>query len=431
MCPGSNATRIPVWELVVGLSNAADLVDPALHGHHRRVAFIAGRLADELGLPPEDRRDVVLAGLLHDMGALYLRDRLRLMDFECDFRSSDSSLHAEAGFRLLEGFGPFERSARIVRYHHILWNHGRGESRDGEAIPQESHLLHLADRAAVLMGTGGEVLTRTADIRRRIGSAGARWFDPRHVEAFQSAAASESFWLEACDPAPDLPAMEARWGRTTRLDGDNLLDLARLFCQIIDFRSPFTASHTSGVAAVADALYSFMGMPATECRRMAAAGYLHDVGKLSVPTEILEKPAPLTRGEFGIIRGHSFATHRVLSPIRSLDTVARWASCHHERLDGKGYPFHYRGNELSTGCRVMAVADVFTALTEDRPYRKGMTPDSTLRLLRALSRNGALDGEVVDVVASRYGGMNAIRTAAQSKAVTSYRAFATPVPAPN
>lgn len=280
------------------------------------------------------------------------------------------------------------------------------------------------------MGTGEDVLTRTADIRRRIGSAGARWFDPRHVEAFQSAASSESFWLDACDPAPDLPAMELESGRTTRLDGDALLDLSRLFCQIIDFRSPFTASHTSGVAAVADALYSFMGMPAAECKRMAAAGYLHDVGKLSVPTEILEKPAPLTRNEFSVIRRHSFTTHRVLSPIRSLDTVARWASCHHERLDGRGYPFHYRGSELSTGCRVMAVADVFTALTEDRPYRKGMAPDSTLRVLRTMSRNGALDGEVVDVVASRYGGMNAIRADAQSKAVKDYRAFSAPVAEP-
>lgn len=131
MCPGTNAMRIPMWDLVVGLSNAADLVDPALHGHHRRVAFIAGRLAADLGLPREERGDAILAGLLHDVGALYLKDRLRLLDFECDFRSSDADLHSEAGFRLLTGFGPFERAARIVRFHHVLWNHGRGEGLGG------------------------------------------------------------------------------------------------------------------------------------------------------------------------------------------------------------------------------------------------------------------------------------------------------------
>ena len=97
------------------------------------------------------------------------------------------------------------------------------------------------------------------------------------------------------------------------------------------------------------------------------AGYLHHIGKLAWPTEILDKPGPLTPVERFIIRQHPYYSHRILSTVPGLGTVNTWASQHHERLDGKGYTF--RSHELSFSSRIVTVADVFTAITENCPCR--------------------------------------------------------------
>jgi len=149
---------------------------------------------------------------------------------------------------------------------------------------------------------------------------------------------------------------------------------------------------------------------------MKIAGYLHDLGKLAVPSEILEKPAKLTEDEFNIIKSHPFYTYRILETISDLDVINIWASFHHERLEAKGYPFHNKGEDLSLGSRIMAIADVFTAITEDRPYRKKMTSDEALQVLREMAENSTLDSNLVSTLRLHYDEVNSLRIAAQAAA---------------
>jgi len=159
---------------------------------------------------------------------------------------------------------------------------------------------------------------------------------------------------------------------------------------------------------------------------MKVAGHLHDLGKLAVPAEILEKPAKLTEEEFDIIKSHTFYTYSILETISDLDVINAWASFHHERLDGKGYPFRHKGEDLSLGSRIMAVADVFTAITEDRPYRKGMTSDRALQVLQQMAANSALDSGIVSLLTLHYNEIDSMRIDAQTAAMEEYQQFRLP-----
>jgi HD-GYP domain-containing protein (c-di-GMP phosphodiesterase class II) len=148
---------------------------------------------------------------------------------------------------------------------------------------------------------------------------------------------------------------------------------------------------------------------------------MHDLGKLAVPAEILDKPARLNRGEYDVVRHHTFYTYRILEPIAPLRTINAWAAFHHERLDGSGYPFHLKEKDLPLGSQIMAVADVFTALAEDRPYRAGMKRSAALKILDGMSADAALNGEIVAMVRKHYDELDAVRVQAQADARMKYR----------
>lgn len=206
-----------------------------------------------------------------------------------------------------------------------------------------------------------------------------------------------------------------------KLNTGRLFNLAGMFHKIIDFRSRYTATHSSGVAASSEALARLAGFSEEERLMMKVAGYLHDLGKLAVPTEILEKPEKLTEYEFNIIRSHTFHTYRTLEPISNLDIINIWGSLHHERIDGSGYPFHMKGEELSLGSKIMAVADVFTAIVEDRPYRNGMSSDKALQIIQRMAEDSKLDPDVVQLLRLHFDEVNHSRMAAQGISAEEYQ----------
>ena len=128
------------------------------------------------------------------------------------------------------------------------------------------------------------------------------------------------------------------------------------------------------------------------------AGLLHDIGKLRVPDELLEKPGPLTEVEKRTMSRHSFDTYNILCNIKGLEQVALWAAQHHERVNGTGYPYHNRAGGISLEARIVAVADVFQALAQARPYRPPMQPPEILEVLQQQVDCGKLDAMVVDCV---------------------------------
>ncbi|TAN41800.1 MAG: HD domain-containing protein [Nitrospirae bacterium] len=401
------------------LSNALDLVSSRVVDHHKRVAYIACSIAAEMGMPEDEREVLMLAGLLHDIGAISARDRIETLQFELE----NPDFHAELGYRFIRTFDLFLDVAQLVRFHHVPWDNGRGGSRLGQPVPDSSHVLHLADRIAVLIDKKREILCQTDRIKKAIRCGSGSKFVPEYVDAFIRLSEKESFWFDTVSPAiSDI--LKAMTGTSSIvLTYDLLHGMIKLFGRIIDFRSRFTATHSSGVAATASALARMAGMKRSDCDVMRIAGYLHDLGKLAVPAEILEKPGRLSVAETNIVKNHPYHTYRIIGTVRGLDTINQWASLHHECIDGRGYPFHHCGDEISLGSRIMAVADVFTALSEDRPYRPGMSRHDALQTMQTMAGRSALDGDLVSLVGRRYGEINAMRVASQTEESGEYEEF--------
>ena len=405
--------KVNMYDLILCLTDAADLVCPEVANHHKQVAYLAFCIGEEFGLTEEQRKELLLAGLLHDIGAFSVQERLALFDFEENARE-----HAEYGACMVGLFPPLAHAADIIRYHHEPWNHGRDIEK--KRVPLASHIIHLADRIAVRIDRRQDALGQVEDICAAIEARSGETFMPELADAFLRVSKKEYLWLDlvcgsVLNVLPHVTVFDSM-----ELDMEGLIGLTRLFACIIDFRSPFTANHSSGVAAAAERMAELAGFSPEECRMMRVAGYLHDLGKIAVVNDLLEKPDKLNEQEYNIIRSHTFYTYRILQNIEDFDTINQWASLHHERLDGSGYPFHLTGDSLPLGSRIMAVADVFTAVTEDRPYRAGMPLDEAREVLSSMVGEKILCPYVVSLMDKYFDDINTIRIEAQRQSDRDY-----------
>ena len=183
-----------------------------------------------------------------------------------------------------------------------------------------------------------------------------------------------------------------------KLDDADVRQLAKIFATIVDAKSPFTAEHSVGVAQLSRWLAECAQLSPDTCNQLEIAGMLHDIGKLMVPDEILEKPDKLDKTEMIVIRQHSFETYQILKQIRGFEEISGWAAYHHEALNGRGYPFHLGGDDLSIEARIVAASDVFQAMAQKRPYRPSISRKKILRKMQYRVRNGRLDGDLVGLV---------------------------------
>ena len=411
---------VSLFELVKSLSQAMDLICPAVASHHVRVGVLSDRLARALGFSEAKRRDLLLAGLMHDAGAFSLQGRLEALEFETDGRA-----HAEAGYRLVAGYPRLARPGLYIRHHHDAYSDIL--SSDGD-IPREANILCLADRVDVLIRRERDIAPQLPEIAKRIARRSGGRFAPEYVEAFLDIFQDPEFLHCAERPAEYLDQLSETAPDGDALDLSEAVECSRLFSQVIDFRSRFTATHSSGVAATAAALARLHGFSPSDVELMHVAGNLHDLGKLAVPEAILDKAGPLTDEEWKVMRDHPGHSLKVLKGVSGLGEAVHWAADHHERLDGKGYPGSVDGSELSEGSRIVAVSDVFTAITEDRPYRAGMSRSRAGEVLDSMAGK-ALDGDTVSLLLKNYDELNGARITAQRQAARDFDGFYTPAQA--
>ncbi|MGN6711311.1 HD-GYP domain-containing protein [Anaerocolumna jejuensis] len=403
-------------DLLVCITKAIDLVNPNVTDHHQQVAYLSYNIADALRLPLEQKRSLVIAALLHDVGAIALQDRLDFNEEE----HTNINEHAFLGARLFSDSPILSNIAPIIKFHHIPWNNGEGKHYEGESVPLLAHIIHLADRIAVHINRDAFILSQTNSIKEYIKSRKNSVFFPEFVDAFLQICDKEALWLDfdyqpMISNIPNDLSLEA-----IKLTLDEVVSLTKIFSQIIDFRSPFTAMHSAGVAAVAIKLAELSGLSEDECKMMNIAGNLHDIGKLAIPKEILEKQDKLEPWEFDIIRAHTFYTYRLLKPVKGFESIAQWAAYHHEKLNGRGYPFHLKANSLSLGARIMAVADIFAAISEDRPYRKGMPRERAVTVLQGMAANGGISPEICALLIDNYESVSQARRESAQKSADNY-----------
>ncbi|MCE1255106.1 MAG: HD domain-containing protein [Anaerolineae bacterium] len=417
----SELVEVSLKELVFSLANLIDHAITPLMDHHRRTAIIVYHLANQMDLPWKQRHDLLFSAAIHDIGAFSIVEQRALTDLKFEYEYINR--HARAAYLLFNEIPYFKHIAEILRYHHAYLNLISAEERKN--IPLEAFILQVADYAAVLSEKGSDLLEQAPVILAEIKKQSNSRLLPEVVMAFEQLAQKESFWLDI-----KSISLNVLFEKYIKLDclhikNDEILSLAHLFRRIIDFRSEFTSTHTAGVASVAGELAELSGRDDEAIRKIFLAGYLHDIGKLTVPNEILEKPGKLTPEEFNVIRGHTYYTKMFLDGFSLFAGISDWASQHHEKMSGKGYPFHEEAKNLSVESRTVAVADVFTALTEDRPYRKGMSTEAALQIMDEAVRDNELDGSLVDLIRRYQDKINQVRITAQQTSKKEYDKFIT------
>ena len=404
------AIQADLRHVIYALSDALDLVGVDDLGHGKRVGLMAVACARTLGLPQEEASLLFDLGMLHDLGVSSTETHRRLVD---DFDWEGSQDHCEAGSGLLGRYPPLAHLAPAVRWHHTHWDRLGDQDVDSRTALR-ANLVFLLDRVDVRMAGryGTQAVFRQArEVRGLIQEHAGTRFGPDLVEAFLETSRAEAFWLllEPRAVQAGLQDMLAQ-GRPYQAGMADLRALAEIFARIVDAKSPYTFRHSVGVARVARLLARKLGDDPDTCDQVEIAGLLHDLGKLRVPDEILDKPGRLDADERTVINMHSFETYQILRRIKGFERITRWAACHHEEPGGTGYPFHLAGKDLSTEARLMRVADVFQAMAQDRPYRRGLRAGQVLAFLDRMGREGRLDRDILAVAA---GSMEETMAAAQ------------------
>lgn len=389
---------IDLRRVVISLSDALDLVgvDDVLHG--KRVGMMAAQIAETLGEDPATIEEVYDAGLLHDCGVSSTRVHRCLVD-SLDWPGSFE--HCQRGYELLRQSDLLGHLADYILLHHWHWD----QPVEADVTPEArriANLLYLVDRVDALAApyhAERSLLSQREAIRRRICDHSGSFFAPELVEAFLAASAPEAFWLQLDAPHVLYDAYDrGAKSHPHSMDWPQLKHLGLLFARIVDAKSPFTVEHSEGVARLSAHLGRLSGFDEEACDRLELAGLLHDIGKLRIPDDILEKHGSLTEAERRIMMSHSFETYQILRRTPGVDQIARLAAFHHERLSGDGYPFQSEGEEITPEMRIIQVADVFQALAQRRPYREPLAVAAILAELDRLVAGHGLDGQVVALV---------------------------------
>lgn len=428
-------------QLMGALSHALDMTEGQPAGHCVRCCWTGMQIGQALGLSEDAQWALYYVLLLKDLGcssnaarisALYLTDDL---GFKRDYKTVGDSLPAALGFvlrhtglraglaerfravaNIVRNGGEIARElietrcqrgadiARQLRFPEAVamgvqhldehWN-GRGKPLGlaGDAIVMPARIALLAQVVDVFHTAEGPDAARE-EIRRRSGS----WFEPRLCEVFLQLSASAAFWEALA--APDLQtrvfALEPAC-REIPIDDDYLDDIAAAFGQVVDSKSPYTSGHSQRVAHYAELIAARMGLSEAHRRWLHRGALLHDLGKLGVSNAILDKPGKLDEEEWLAVQRHAAFTEAILARIEPFAELARVAAAHHERLDGKGYPRGLTADEITLETRIITTADIFDAITAERPYRGAIPIPRTLEMM-AESSGSAIDPDCLQAL---------------------------------
>jgi len=436
-------------EIISALSFAIDLTEGAVPGHALRTCVLGMRIAQRAGIPADQQSDLYFALLLKDIGCSsnaarisqivegddrIIKAGVKLEDWTNPYNVSRSSfallwgavlpkagpvrrlariaqiainsdknnmeliaLRCERGGDIIRKLGFRETVAETVQSLDEHWD-GRGYPKrlQANSIPFLARILAVAQHLDVFATARSPVVALKV-LRER----STHWFDPALVDIASNLDAEGALW-SGCS-GRDLHETTLRLvlslapNAQPPLAHGEIDRVCEAFADVVNAKSPFTYRHSLGVAEVALSIARTLRLPDIRCQIVRRAALLHDLGKLSLPNTILDKAGKLSEQERRQVEHHPRLTRQILSRIKPLREIAAIAGAHHERLDGSGYPDHLSAAHLPIDARILAVADIYRALTEKRPYRLGLTHKQAMRLLRADTPH-KLDRDVVDAL---------------------------------
>ena len=377
-------------QLLTVLSEALDAIEKEVFGitdhHAKRVAWLCIQMGQKANMTEEEISDMAVAALLHDNA---------LNEYRSDYEQgkpkagTTGQAHCEAGERNLLLIPGCENLRGYVLYHHETAD-GRGPfGKTSENTPLGAQIIHIADEIDLAFSLGACSMENYAQISAYVSARIGTLFSEESAKLLLACLCDETFEAISDENIEELN-LDIKPLPITTSRG-----IAALFAQIIDYKSPFTKDHSVGIAEKSEILGKFYGYDTEKIEQLYMAGALHDIGKIFVNIDVLEKPGKLDENEYRHIQSHAYETYRLLSKIDGFAEIRDWASYHHEKLNGKGYPFGKQANELSKEMRLLSCLDIYQALTEDRPYKSGMPHAKAIGILYELAEKGELDAQIV------------------------------------
>lgn len=393
--------KIERTQLLTVLSESLDSVEKEVFGvagyHAKRVAWLCIQMARKAGMTEEEISDVAVGALLHDNALNEYRSDYENGILKPGVSGQDHCVAGEENLHLIPGCDTLRG---FVLYHHESAD-GMGPFGKKEAdTPFGAQLIHIADEIDLKFSLGSILPKDLPKIGEYLKEEEGKLFGKQAVEVFLSVLSEEMAAMISDDVIETLvldiaPVWIEIMKESSGKKSADIYSLASLFARIIDYKSPFTKNHSIGIANKAQAMAYHYNWEEETAAQLYFAAALHDIGKLMVKRDVLEKPGRLDEQEYQHIQTHAYETYRLLSKIDGLGKVTEWASYHHEKLNGKGYPFGKKGEELDQKTRLLACLDIYQALTEDRPYKAGMPHQKAISILKEMAEKNETDTEII------------------------------------
>lgn len=374
--------------VITMVQNALNLVDDRLVNHGVRVAAILKDMLEAVGIQNKDlKKNLCILAMFHDVGAYQTEEIDRLIQFE----TKTIYQHSIYGYLFLKEFTPLGELAEVVLYHHLdcdetcVWS---------EEIRYYAQMLHVADR--IDLWHQGNPESSEQDLITYLTERVGFKFSREAVDAFLKANESFATFQKIGNPVQPEEIVDFRL-----LAEEEVEAYLWLVVNVMDFRSPVTVNHTVSVMDIGGQLAERMKLSPEEQQQVRYGALLHDLGKIGIPISILEKPARLTGEEMHIMRGHVALTGQIIRGCVN-EKVERIALRHHEKLNSSGYPLGLSGDELTLPERILAVADIASALCMSRSYKKAFSKEHVFSILRNMCDNGEIDSSVEHVLEDGY-----------------------------
>jgi HD-GYP domain-containing protein (c-di-GMP phosphodiesterase class II) len=393
-------------KFLFSISFALDLAESEIKctslKHSKRVAYICLKMADIIGFSNKEKFDLCSYSLLHDNG---------LIESYCNFINNYPHKKSEDYFELvhfnehciigennIKEFPFLTNQKDIILYHHEHFDGSGLFGQKGDDIPLFSQLISFADCIDTNFDLMNICFDKKESIINFVLKNENKIFSSLIVDTYKKLSKSFLFWgdLEYFDEVNPLEKILPDFNIDVTLE--KFLSITKIFSKIIDGKSKFTAKHSVDLEEKSMKLVDYFNFDYETKLKIQIAANLHDIGKLGTPNTILDKEGSLTDKELFEVKKHAYLTHTILSKLDNFADISKWASSHHERLDGTGYPFGLTSSELGLEERIVSCLDFYQALVEDRPYRKSMSHDEAIRLLKSNLNNYEIDINIVNAI---------------------------------
>ena len=407
--------RLDFTDFLYAMSFALDAIEHEFSGataeHGKRVAWLSMKMAEGMGLSEEQLVDFIGCAVLHDNAVIeYLQEEKKRQIVSAGSRDGD-----DTGISYLAGHAIIgERNAALLPFRTgvknvILWHHENADGSGALGLRQDqtdfrSEFIHVADAVDILYDLKNAEPAGFEGIRKFVAGEAGHLFSDRAAAQFQKIAFEDILDLQAKGPEVLLKErLPAIWHDYS---DEEIKAIAEFFAKIVDYKSPFTTAHSLGVAGKAKTMAEYYGWDADKTIRYYLAGAMHDIGKVVIGNEILEKPGKLDQWEYSVMKDHARASLQILGDIEGFEDITEWAANHHEKLDGSGYSRGLDASQLSFEERLMACIDIYQALTEDRPYKSGMSHAKTIAIMNSMVEEGKIDGAIAMDIDTVFGNRN-------------------------